>query len=1111
MARFLTDKPASEKENQFAVHDKIADAIVEEIREDRSTENRRIAIVGDWGSGKSSILSYVDERLKKAEEACRDRFCFVVFDLWSHTGDFLRRSFLMGLYDSIDAKLTETFDNKQTEQWQNVKKKLEFEQQAVLSIEKQDYSPIVIFIVLLVTLYALLHVIASAALPFLPQDIDAIKYLNVGVLLLTIALALILGKTISKKPLKSIWHGFSEGMKEIIGHLEGHPSTNSTKTTQTEMLGSLSFEKYLSEILTFAHKVAPDMKIVITLDNLDRLKAKHIRDAWDSIQLFANHKGDAGEESETWLLLPVSTQTIASMMDSVPESNEAITEEGMISKLFTIKYEIPVPIRSEWKESVLNQLAFAFPEECQAEYQFVFSILNSFPDSRLLRTPRESKSVINELVALKRVYTSVSLYSIAEFTYFKHCYAAKQVCRPSNTFEGYMRGVLDGSESTMHLPEPPKEVDLNTELAMMTYGVFAKEKAREAFLASEMSDIESVRNFDFQKNSHISPGIWDTIKGFLQDGVISTDGEDHQEIYCTLMSRIAACDEADDEQLAARSELFSAFKDKLDDSLWPLYSGSSTGVSALCAELNDEEGVLDAARRGAERSSSDLAKVDLRNLESWCNEVLGFLNDLYSRNMLHRIDSIKVDFGSNLYSFCEMVSGRDHALELIEKFAITSEQSYKQIVRSLVDERPSKSDEAGLISTLSNSDLFMKTDASVSYEDAQSLGLNNSQEILGFYFEAWNIFRENNSPCAGAYIKSVIEKNQLNSDLYLSAASSFDIAALLGFYIQKSIQGPQTHDVNTFLSQRRDEISYESAKRYIGGSSKAGDNEPYVSDVFDSLNDGPNSKLCSRVAELLVEDDGQCSGLAFERVQQYLLICDIARISKLEPKLASLYPPEEMSRCTFYAQLSSAYLFFLKAFNSDEYLAWLRESLSAQCSEQDWKNSLASENNEALLKLAGTVCEANKLPELLELNATADVNDGNLNARCSLLEQYHLMEKISKEGFAPITKAIIDCFNDGSWKSFLGNYGESLLARRWLQELPEEDSAIVAKAIISSRTLLHIDWLKNSVIGMSKTLNRLLLDKIGALAKSALENPRKNDSNKLSDALNSIVDACRQN
>lgn len=1109
MARFLTDMPASEKENQFAVHDKIADAIVEEINEDANPENRRIAIVGDWGSGKSTILSYVDERLKKMEETGGDKFCFVVFDLWSHTGDSLRRSFLMELYNSIDAKLPGTFDDKQTKQWQDVKKKLEFEQQAVLSIEKQDYSPVVIFIVLLVTLYALLHVVASAVLPFLPQDIDASKYLNVGVLLLTIVFALILGRVISKKPLKSIWHGFGEGMKEIIGHLEGHPSTRSTKTTQTETLGSLTFEKYLSEILTLTHKIAPDIKIVITLDNLDRLKAKHIRDAWDSIQLFVNHRGNVGDESKTWLLLPVSTQTIASMMGSESLSGEADVEDGIISKLFTIKYEIPAPIRSEWKESVLNQLSSAFPEEHPPEFQFVFSILNSFPDSRLLRTPRESKSVINELVALKRVYAGVSLYSIAEFAYFKHSYAAKQMPKTSNTFESYMRGILDGSESTTHLPEPPIEIDLNTELAMMTYGVFDKEKAREAFLAGEMSDIESVRNFDFQKNSHISPGIWDTIKGFLQDGTISADGEDNQEIYCELMSRIAACDEVDDEQLAARSELFRAFKDKLEESLWPLYPGSSTGVSALCAELDDEEGVLDAARRGAEKSSSDLAKADLENLKTWCNEVLGFLDDLYSRDVLHRFDSIKVDFGSNLYSFCEIVSSHDHALELIEKFAITSEQSYKQIVRSLVEERPSKSDEAGVISTLSNSDLFAEALPDVNYGDTQSLGLNNSQEILDFYFEAWNIFRENNSPCAGAYIESVIEKNQLSSDLYLSAESSFDMAALFGFYIQKSIQGPQPHDANAFLSQRHNDIGYESAERYISGSNKTDDNELYVSDVFDSLNDEPNGKLCSRVAELLVEEDGQCSGLTFDRIQQYLLMCDTARISKLEPKLASLYQPEEMASCPFYSQLSSAYLFFLKAFDSDKYLAWLRESLDTQCSEQDWKNALASEKDEALLKLAGTACETNKLPELLESNATADVNDGNLNARCSLLEQYHLIEKISKEGFAPISKVIIDCFNNGSWKSFLGNYGESLLSRRWLQELSGGDSIVVARTIISSRTLSHIDWLKNSIEGMSQSSNLSVLNEIGVLAKDALGKARKNDSARLNDALESIINECR--
>ena len=96
MANYLSDKPANRKSNKYPAHERIADAIYEDIDQDVDSGCRRIALVGKWGSGKSTIISMLQEKFQDETDVC-----FFQFDLWSHTGDSLRRSFLSKLNEGI--------------------------------------------------------------------------------------------------------------------------------------------------------------------------------------------------------------------------------------------------------------------------------------------------------------------------------------------------------------------------------------------------------------------------------------------------------------------------------------------------------------------------------------------------------------------------------------------------------------------------------------------------------------------------------------------------------------------------------------------------------------------------------------------------------------------------------------------------------------------------------------------------------------------------------------------------------------------------------------------------------------------------------------------------
>lgn len=95
--RFLDDNPCSE-ESAFPIHDAISGAIAYEVRCDSRSDN--IALIGSWGSGKSTIVEMVEAKLD-------NYFLFFKFDAWAHSGDSLRRTFLSSLLDAVCMKMKE--------------------------------------------------------------------------------------------------------------------------------------------------------------------------------------------------------------------------------------------------------------------------------------------------------------------------------------------------------------------------------------------------------------------------------------------------------------------------------------------------------------------------------------------------------------------------------------------------------------------------------------------------------------------------------------------------------------------------------------------------------------------------------------------------------------------------------------------------------------------------------------------------------------------------------------------------------------------------------------------------------------------------------------------
>jgi energy-coupling factor transporter ATP-binding protein EcfA2 len=96
-AKMLSDSPSDNDE--FGSHERVARALKEIILND--DHGQATALIGSWGSGKSTIIRILQGMLSKNESDQGKQIKLLQFDVWAHEGDPLRRSFLERLINSL--------------------------------------------------------------------------------------------------------------------------------------------------------------------------------------------------------------------------------------------------------------------------------------------------------------------------------------------------------------------------------------------------------------------------------------------------------------------------------------------------------------------------------------------------------------------------------------------------------------------------------------------------------------------------------------------------------------------------------------------------------------------------------------------------------------------------------------------------------------------------------------------------------------------------------------------------------------------------------------------------------------------------------------------------
>ena len=403
--RLLADTPA--EADAFGSHERVARAIAEVIQTESG--GKAIGLEGGWGAGKSTIVKLISQELAQEKESDHK---IAVFDMWSHQDDPLRRTFLESLITHV-----QEFDWVNGGKWDGRIEEL-------TRRRREDRTKIVprltriggwfAFTLLAVPIGSAL---IGAGLSLLGSK-DASVTLRVLLLFFGILIAFapaifygcLEGCRIVKK--RKGRDGSSEengGLSELPALVTGQASTESrTVVTQTPDPTSVEFESIFRDLLGEALE-SENHKLLIVVDNLDRVEPSDALAIWATLQTFLGHRDHQrpGWIDRLWVLIPYDESAIVRLWHRAGSDTTDLADTSLptsfLDKTFQLRFTVPPLLLSNWREFLQEALQQALPNHHEADFHGVY---RAFAAKGGLETSapthRSLKTFVNQVGALHR-------------------------------------------------------------------------------------------------------------------------------------------------------------------------------------------------------------------------------------------------------------------------------------------------------------------------------------------------------------------------------------------------------------------------------------------------------------------------------------------------------------------------------------------------------------------------------------------------------------------------------------------------------------------------------------------------------------------------------------
>src|ERR1700676_918721 len=438
--RLLADGTSSKDLFEGQAHHGLARAIASLVQSDPG--GRVIGLEGQWGSGKSTVVSLVARELGSEVHQSGDSDSCVgeadqrilLFDAWAHQGDPLRRTFLEQLLETIGPWLPGTEIDKYRNRLSGKTSHQKTLTSARLTPEGRWTSGAVLLIPLGAAAFANkfhhLHRVSLAVgvvLLLAPILVILTFWARVKIAALRVSRRQKTKKQVSDRlPKVSQYPSFS------FFSQDQNTETTTDAVEQTEPT-SLEFEDLFNCILREA--MTGDRRLLLVLDNLDRIAQDDARSILATMQTFTSSNSKRINEAwskDVWTLVPFDSAGLAKLWASASANSGRdrddrttpadSTARAFFDKLFEIRFTVPPPVLSDWRAYLLEQLTEALPDRSTSELKEVVRLRSIYPSvfaSGLVATeettPRQLKQFGNQVGSILRQRNDVPLIHIAYY------------------------------------------------------------------------------------------------------------------------------------------------------------------------------------------------------------------------------------------------------------------------------------------------------------------------------------------------------------------------------------------------------------------------------------------------------------------------------------------------------------------------------------------------------------------------------------------------------------------------------------------------------------------------------------------------------------------------
>jgi energy-coupling factor transporter ATP-binding protein EcfA2 len=386
-------------------HGAIAEAIADTLLNEQG--GCAIGLTGSWGSGKSTVVELLKGILKQRNP---DMQVFV-FDAWAHQGDPLRRSFLETLigWCNEERKWTES-----KEKWRGVIEELAKRREEIHSenIPHLTNWGVAGALLLLLTPVAL-QFYAKVQFQYHPRWESFALLASAAPFLFGLAMLIYWQAKPPGESLPSLL--FTSTASKIV-----------TKTSKVPDPTSVEFEKYYRELLTEV-LAGKNRRILLVIDNLDRVNQEDARSIWASLRVFFDPAlATSGDwYKRVWVMVPYDRDGIQDLWDGSGTETATVTSKHFLEKTFQASFRVPPIILSNWEGFLLRQLEFAFPYHSAEEFHTIFRLYDqSLTPETELPTPRNLKIFVNAVGSLHRQWgDTIPLPEQAAFTLLSDRYS----------------------------------------------------------------------------------------------------------------------------------------------------------------------------------------------------------------------------------------------------------------------------------------------------------------------------------------------------------------------------------------------------------------------------------------------------------------------------------------------------------------------------------------------------------------------------------------------------------------------------------------------------------------------------------------------------------------